>query len=251
MHPSSRGIVFDKVRKAMKARGVKYKDLAAALEVSEPTIKRLFQDKDCKLSRLIEICHFLKLSIDDILSTEMRPEPRAEFLPAAVERQLAENDSLFAVLILLMDRYSLEEIARQYGVSEASIFRYARDLERLNLVEILENNHVRLLMHLPLKWLPNGPLIEQIKKTNQAYLGWVMSRTDQDDACFLSLARQMLPETAQVLQKELQQLHEKFIELARQDRLLHAEHELTSHKWTAAMSRVNFGEILKVEEYRR
>lgn len=244
-----RGIVFDKIRKAMKARQFKYADLALALDVSEPTIKRLFQDKDCKLSRLTEICEVLDISLNDIISNDPRPDPSGSYLSPKIERELSENDSLFAVFILLIDGYSLTEISTIYNVKEASVFLYARDLERIGLIDVMPNNRVKLLFNGPLTWNPKGPLLHQIKKTNQAFLSWVMNRSECDDAAFSSISRQMRPETAKLIQKELSDLFERYIELSRQDRLLHNSEDLTGFKWASAMSIVKFDEILKVVEH--
>lgn len=244
-----RGIVFDKIRKAMKARNVKYADLAKALDVSEPTIKRLFQDKDCKLSRLAEICDVLDISLNDIISNDPRPDPSGNYLPMKVERELSENGSLFAVLILIIDGYTLKEIATIYDVEEKSVFLYARDLEKIGLIDIMPNNRVKLTFNGPLTWNPKGPLLRQIKKTNQSFLSWVMNRSECDDTSFSSISRQMRPETAKLIQKDLADLLSRYIELSRQDRLLHSTDDLISYKWASAMSIVKFDEILNVTEH--
>jgi transcriptional regulator with XRE-family HTH domain len=249
MTPLNRGIIFEKLRSALKARGLKYKDIAESLNVSEPTIKRLFQDKDCKLSRLIEICQILDISIDDILNKDARAEPPPKPMSAEIERKLAENDSLFALLIHLTEGLSLRETAALYNISPASIFLHARELEKLNIIEILPKDKIKILISQPLTWTPNGPLFSQIKKTNLAFLSWVMERTQQEDTTFISLTRTMLPETAQLLQKDLAELRDKFIQLSREDRLLHHTSSLIGYKWSTAFSSTPFDRILSIAEH--
>jgi DNA-binding Xre family transcriptional regulator len=55
-----RGDTFKILQGVLKARGMTYADLASRMEISEPTVKRIFAGHDCKLSRLLEICEIRK-----------------------------------------------------------------------------------------------------------------------------------------------------------------------------------------------
>lgn len=249
MQTLNRGLVFEKLRAALKARGLTYKDLGDALDLSEPTIKRLFQEKDCKISRLLDICRVMNISLDDILKNDPRQELPSHPMPLEVERVLGENDSLFAVLIHLNEGLTLSEIATHYDVGFSSIFLYARDLEKLGILDILPNNEVRLKIARPLAWHPNGPLFSQIKKTNMAFLKWVMERATQDDTTFISISRTMRPETAVLLQKELNDLRDRFNQLAREDKLLYPSSSLIGFKWATGFSATPFDRLLKIDRY--
>ena len=51
--PMPAGFVFDALKMHLKARGMTYADVARALKVSEPTVKRIFAGRNCTLKRSI------------------------------------------------------------------------------------------------------------------------------------------------------------------------------------------------------
>ena len=55
------------LKKALKAKGIKYKDVAKHLCMSESNIKRQFTQGDISLSRLEKICDLLSMEISDLL----------------------------------------------------------------------------------------------------------------------------------------------------------------------------------------
>jgi len=66
------------LKNALKAKGKTYREVAEHIGVSEQTIKRLFREKDCSISRIHEICLAIGISIYDLFSfaqyqTETRP----------------------------------------------------------------------------------------------------------------------------------------------------------------------------------
>ena len=102
MPPFSLEPAFDRLKQALKTRGLSYRQLAERLGVSEPTVKRLFIDQDCKLSRLAEICAVLDIALSDILDDANPSAPVPTPLPVQAERLLAQNETLFYLLILLV-----------------------------------------------------------------------------------------------------------------------------------------------------
>ncbi len=60
--------LFELLKSVLKARRMTYAGLAKRLGLSEPTIKRIFAERDCKLSRMNEICAALELTFDDMVS---------------------------------------------------------------------------------------------------------------------------------------------------------------------------------------
>lgn len=68
----SKTYIIDALRIHLKARNITYKELAHAIGLSEPSIKRLFSGGDCGLDRLEQICHFLHLEFADLFKTTPR-----------------------------------------------------------------------------------------------------------------------------------------------------------------------------------
>ena len=112
MHGSLRADAFALLRQAMKARGVTFAALARQLDLSEPTVKRVFAERDCKLSRLNAICEVLDVDAADLFDRAERTEATPEALDAATEAALAGDSDLFAVFILMRDDMAPDAIAR-------------------------------------------------------------------------------------------------------------------------------------------
>ena len=83
--------LFETLKSALRARGWTYADLATKLGISEPTVKRIFARRDSKLSRLVDICDALDLTLDDLIAQSNRTETTPADLSDVVERQLSEN----------------------------------------------------------------------------------------------------------------------------------------------------------------
>jgi transcriptional regulator with XRE-family HTH domain len=45
-------LIFEALKRTLKAKGVTYRELAERMGVSEPTVKRIFHERNCKLDRL-------------------------------------------------------------------------------------------------------------------------------------------------------------------------------------------------------
>ena len=54
------------LKKCLRAKGLTYRDVAQALQLSEASIKRLFSEQTFSLSRLEDVCRFLDMSIYDL-----------------------------------------------------------------------------------------------------------------------------------------------------------------------------------------
>lgn len=51
------------LQRCLRAKGVTYRDVAGALDLSESSIKRLFSEKTFSVQRLEDICRYLDLSL--------------------------------------------------------------------------------------------------------------------------------------------------------------------------------------------
>ncbi|NMM46618.1 helix-turn-helix transcriptional regulator [Rhodospirillaceae bacterium KN72] len=241
-------LVFDALKRTLRAKGITYAELADRLGVSEPTVKRIFHEKDCKLGRLSEICDAIGVELDSIFATiGNRPVPGAR-LSRDVEWKLAEQPALLDVLILLTEKFTPDGILQASGISPASLFLYFRDLEKLGLVECGRGLTVRLTVDLPIQWDLGGPLKPHIQKINQAFTGWVIDRTQvaPDDAYFNSFSRRMRPETVMRLEAEVSDLVDRAKTLAWHDQHTTPDAELAPFKWAFAVGRSPFADIFSI-----
>ena len=58
--------ILKSLKKCLRAKGLGYRDLAEALDLSESSVKRIFSKQSFTLERLEEVCRFLDMSIYDL-----------------------------------------------------------------------------------------------------------------------------------------------------------------------------------------
>ena len=110
--------LFELLKSVLKARRMTYAALAELLGLSEPTIKRIFAERDCKLSRMNEICAALGLTLDDLVAEANRVDVRPTQLTDRQEAQLAEDRPAFNLFLLLLDDMTIDAIQEQYQLEK-------------------------------------------------------------------------------------------------------------------------------------
>lgn len=246
VNTSLRSQAFDVLKGVLKARGMTYAELARQMEVSEPTVKRLFVERDCKFSRLESICQLLDLSISEVLDIADRADEPVLTLSHEVEQALAESPALFHFYLLLRDEMSATEIASVHGLDDADLHLYARDLERLGLVKTGAMGRVTPCSSAPLQLASNGPLQRQLAEINLEFVRRSIAQAAAGPLAHVTISRRMRPETARLLEEDLKAMLTRIAKLARQDQLSSAQHELTAYKWSFAHGAASFASLLTI-----
>ena len=115
--------IVEALKKVLKARGMTYADLARALRVSTPTVKRLFSQRTFTLQRLEEILKVIELDFYELarLSHGRRSGPVE--LSLEQEAALAKDARLFSVFWLICNEWRFEEIVAEFRIGAAQITR--------------------------------------------------------------------------------------------------------------------------------
>lgn len=227
--------LFSVLKQVLKNRGFNYADIALALNTSEITIKRLFKEKDCKMSRLIEICDIIGISLSDLLSLQERMSQSAQYLPRETERELAKQPKLFIFLLLLVSWVDLKRIAQECQLTENEIYLLLRQLEKLGIIELQPNNKIKYIESLPIRWRLNGPLSEHIKQANMKYISHCIDKEAQPNYEFSAASRLMTESSAAKIQESLRQVKRDFEYLATQDQMFYPAKDLQLSKLVVAM----------------
>lgn len=224
------------LRIALKSKGITYREVADKLGVSEKTIKRLFKDQDCSLSRLNSICEAINLSVYDLLDFARHyQEPLGKLNPSQ-ELFLSQHPQHFHFLTFLITDHSLEQIQNTYSLSDVSLFRYLRDLDRQGFIELGANNQYRLIIEGKLLMKLHGPLHELIHDKNAEFLRFVADHDGEPSTQFSSSFRFMSQQTLTEFNEELTVLSRKYRKLAYQDEMVLSKDKLKPVKWTALIS---------------
>ena len=109
--------LFASLKQVLKAQGVRYKDLAEKMNTSEPTIKRLFAEQDCKLSRLLEVCEVLGICFTELVDLATNQPITPSALSLETEQALASKPGLMSFFMLLVSEFDIESIIEHNPVS--------------------------------------------------------------------------------------------------------------------------------------
>lgn len=144
----------------MKRQGRTYADLAAHLGVSLPTVKRALGSEEMPLSRLLEVCAWLDVSLSDLeaLAHLEAQKTRASFT-LEQEEFLAANPGYLSYLAQLHDGDSPAKIAKNFQLTARSTELYLLRLERLELLHRDGKGRVRLAHRDFPMYQKTGPLI--------------------------------------------------------------------------------------------
>lgn len=241
-----RGDIFQILRSILKARSMSYAELAARMELSEPTIKRIFAQQDCKLERLLEICEILEVPLTDVLHRAGRVRGRTVKLPVRVEARLAAQPSLFHIFVLLREGIPQHVIEEHYGLSSADMFRLGQELEALGLAQLYPCDRIKITVLEPIEYRLDGPLTSLMKAINLKFLDQAISNPS-DQRRFFTISRRMLPDTAAFISREIDELRATIAELARQDQMVSNDEDLMTYKLAGAWGQASYPDLLKIE----
>ncbi len=150
--------LIDTLKKALKASGLTYAQLARHLGLSHASVKRMFSSGHFTLQRLESICDLMQLDFTDLVHLVDEDRTRISSLSADQEKELVSDLKFLLVALCVQNEWAFEEIIRYYNISEQECVRYLARLDRLGLIELLPNNRIRRMVAQDFRWLARGPI---------------------------------------------------------------------------------------------
>lgn len=213
---SERAQIVAVLKRSLKARGTTYRDLAAAVGLSEASIKRIFAEETFSLARLEQICTALGLSIVEVARmAAQQTTSGGQQLTIEQEEMLATDSRLLACFHLLLNGHEPPSIATELDLPERELRRLLVKLDSVKLIELQPKLKVRLRTSNVISWRSNGPvrrLYEQQVKTEFLQSDF----TGRHES--ISFASAELSEaSAKILARKAEMLARDFAELAALD----------------------------------
>ena len=150
--------LIDTLKQELRKQRVNYRQVAAMLDLSEASVKRLFADRSFTLERLEKVCELLNLSFIDLVQQMEKNVDLTSELTVEQEQELAADDKLLMMGHFLVNRFEFSEIIENYEISETEGIQLLAKLDRMKIIELQPGNRVKLLIAPNFKWRPNGPL---------------------------------------------------------------------------------------------
>jgi len=217
--------IVETLKKVLKARGMTYADLALALRVSTPTIKRLFSQRTFTLERLEEILKVLELDFHELARMSHGRRSGPVELSAEQENALSKDARLFSVFWLLCNEWRFDEIVSEFRLGAAQITSYFARLERLRLIDWRPGNRARLRVPKHYVWRTGGPLRKAygLKVVTE----FMRARFDAPHDAFHFEAQELSAESAIVVKRRLERVAAEINELVEIDAATPAKKRVT------------------------
>ena len=199
------------LKRHLKQQGRTYRDVAAAIGLSEPTVKRLFAEESFSLGRMVEICKLLGFTLAELAQDAEVSATRLRTLTSAQEKELVSDPKLLLVAVCALNHWLVDDILSVYRLGEAECVQKLLRLDRLGLITLLPANRIRLNVARDFDWLDDGPIRRYFRE--QGMPGFLDSRFGRPEES-LAFSHAMLTEAAIAkIQAELRQLRLRFAEL--------------------------------------
>lgn len=150
--------LLSELKRALRAAGLTYGEVGRKLGLSEASVKRLFHEEGFSLKRLEATCELAGLELSDLVERmKQAREPLTELNPEQ-ETELLGDPKLLLITYLVLNKWPFDDIVRTFQIDEHEGFRLLRRLEKLQMIDLLPFNKVRLRTARNFSWRPDGPM---------------------------------------------------------------------------------------------
>jgi DNA-binding Xre family transcriptional regulator len=207
--------IVDTLKKMLRLRGLTYADLAKRIELSEPSVKRLFSQRSFTLARLAQICDSLEIDFAELARLARGREGETAEMTLAQETALAADARLLAVFYLAISGWTHEEIVAHYQISSVQCTGLLAKLDRLGLIDLMPGNRIRPRLPRSARLRPDGPIRRRHGK--RAVEDFLAPQFDRVGGYFAFEFRELSRASFEVLRRKLERLAAEFHELAEID----------------------------------
>ena len=241
--------LFASLKQVLKAQGLRYKDLAEKMNTSEPTIKRLFAEQDCKLSRLMEMCEAIGVSFTELVELAANQTVYPTELSFETEQALASKPGLMSFFMLLVSEFDIDFIVERNQLSKQDGYLYLRELEKLELIRLRQDDSYYFIVNRPILWRLDGPLHSTLVSVNQGFIKESISRNNKEKYPFYSASRLLSPNSIKQLSQDIDNLYQSFQKQAALDQMFYPREELLPFKTVLTLGAFDLAKYFKVPPY--
>lgn len=199
--------LIDALKQALKEKGLTYAQVAQHLQISLPSVKRMFADKHFSLRRLDQVCELAGVEITE-LAYRVDTQRRIERLTLEQEQELATQEQLLLVAVCALNYWAYEDILAAYRFTPTELIQHLAKLDRLHLIELQPGNRIKALISHDFQWLPQGPIQRFFEAQVQG--DFFKSRFDQPGELRLFAFGMLSLNANTLMQQKMQRLLQDF-----------------------------------------
>ena len=199
------------LKKQLKAQGMTYRDVARALKLSEPSVKRLFASGRFTVERLVQICNLLGFTLAELSKEALASQAHLSTLTDKQEREVVSDPKLLLIAVCALNHWTMDEIVELYNLSVPECIKYLLHLDKLRIIDLLPGNRIRLNVSRDFDWLPFGPIRQYFK--NKGINDFLKSSFAHEDETMTFVHGMYTDQALAQILDELRRLRKKFAEL--------------------------------------
>lgn len=207
--------LFINLKKELKLKGLTYKHVAEYLDLTEPTVKRMFSNEDISVKRLDKICELLGIDLADLTRIGKSESRTIEVMSEEQEQQIVRDERMVAVSFLVYQGWTFDELIKHYNFTESELIQKLALLDKLGLIDLLPKNKIKLKVSHHLRWRKKGPIQRYFVKHFQS--SFMNSFFCEDNEYLRLISGMYTPLTCSIIMKKLQKLAFEIFQLSQED----------------------------------
>lgn len=204
-------LLLSTLKKHLKAQGMTYRDVAQAIHLSEPSVKRLFASGRFTVDRLEQVSNLLGYTLAELAQEAQAGIARLNALTVQQERELVSHPKLLVVTVCTLNHWTLQDITSYYRIETPECIKYLLQLDRLRIIDLLPGNRIRLNVARDFDWRPDGPIRQYFR--NKGLPDFLQSDFSKEDDNLNFIHGMFSDQALAEIQHELRKLRQRFAEL--------------------------------------
>jgi DNA-binding Xre family transcriptional regulator len=208
-------LIMQTLKTCLKERQLTYVDVAAALELSEASVKRIFSEENISLQRLETVCRMLNMEIGDLTRRAEKQHEEIKELTEEQEAEFVKQPKLLFVAYMLLNDFDFASITDYYHIEELEGIQLLAHLDRIKFIDLLPGNRVKLLTSRNFRWRRNGAIErlfnQHIRKE------FFQSNFNKSEESMQFAGAMLAKSSILIIHKKIEKLMGEFNELAKQD----------------------------------
>lgn len=196
------------LKRVLRQQGITYAQVAAGLELSEASVKRLFSRGGFTLERFERICALATTTITAVARTVESADHTMQHLTVDQERTIARNRKLLLVAVCVLNGLTLEQMVDVYTLSRAETIGLLLQLDRMGFLDLLPENRIRSRDANAFGWLPDGPVLQLLRA--RVRTEYFRSQFDRPDESFEFVTTMLTEDVLPQFQEKLSRLVQEF-----------------------------------------
>lgn len=188
-----------------KSLGLTQAKVAEALHVSLPTVKRWWAGRGITVSVFERLCGVVGISLSSLFLESERGSISYMYTPEQ-EQMFIKYPKVLALFDLLVSGESVPSVQKKYSLAKEELFAMLLKLDRVGLLQLHENNKIKLTQTGEPQWIPGGLLS---RKYRTKMIEGLLGEHEKSETTFF--IHNYTPEDAMQLKVRLKELEEMML----------------------------------------